>query len=98
LYRGDDLTQKGKLIDYFGLIVSGTANVMLDHLAVKTLSVGDCIGQCYMAGFSETADTHRYTIRAASSGMIGILAKGDIDVETQKHPDGVSTFFITNFE
>jgi hypothetical protein len=70
---------------------------MLDHLAVKTLSVGDCIGQCYMAGFSDTANTHRYTIRASSSGMIGILAEADIESEAQKHPDGVSNIFITNF-
>ena len=85
-----------QLIDYFGLIVSGTANVMLDHLSVKTLSTGDCIGQCYMADFSKTAENHRYTIRAASAGMIGILAIADIDTEAKKHPEGVSSCFITN--
>jgi hypothetical protein len=35
-----------------------------------------------MAGFSETAILHRYTIRAASAGMIAILAEGDIEKES----------------
>ena len=63
---------------------------MLDHTSVKEISIGDCVGQCYMANFSETADTHRYTIRASSAGMIAVLAKADIEHELKVHPEGVS--------
>jgi len=63
---------------------------MLEHTGVKQLTIGDCIGQCYMSDFSSTADTHRYTIRAVNSGVMAVLAKADIEGESKKNPEGLA--------
>ena len=86
----------GDTIDYFGIIVHGTASVMFEHNAAKALSIGDTIGQCYAAEFTDKeANKHIYTIRAKTSGLLAILPLGDIKSEVRKNPEAVSHCFLT---
>jgi CRP-like cAMP-binding protein len=98
LCRNDELTRQGDVIDYFGIIVHGEANVMFEHNAAKNLSIGDTIGQCFAADFTEKDNNkHPYTISAKTSGMIAILPLSDIKSESRKNPEAVRNNFISYF-
>ena len=96
MYSNDDLVQQGDVIDYFGIIVHGQANVMFEHNAAKNLSIGDTIGQCFAADFTEKDNNkHPYTISAKTSGMIAVLPLSDIKAESRKNPEAVRNKFIS---
>ena len=44
LLRGDDITKKGDWIDFFGIIVHGSAFVTFNYDNMKSLGVGSMIG------------------------------------------------------
>lgn len=63
---------------------------MFEHNAAKNLSIGDTIGQCFAADFTEKDNNkHPYTISAKTSGMIAILPLSDIKSESRKNPEAI---------
>ena len=86
----EDLCREGEPIDYFGIICHGTANVIFKHNAVKKLSVGDTIGQCFTAEFTTTQNKHLYTITTKTSGLIAVLPLGEVKSEIRKNPEAIS--------
>lgn len=78
----------GEPIDFLGIIVTGSAFVMLDHKNYKTIKIGDMIGHMFAADMT-TRDTHLATITASMDGMIAVLPFGDIKLEVRKSPEAL---------
>jgi CRP-like cAMP-binding protein len=86
--KNEDIVIAGEPIDFLGIIVSGSAFVMLDHKNYKTIKIGDMIGHMYAADMT-TRDTHLATITASMDGLIAVLPFSDIKLEVRKSPEAL---------
>ena len=83
--RNDFITKKGDEVDYFGIILHGTAFASVDHQRFRTLQIGDMIG--FMAVSELTAVMkHKYDVIAESDGIIALIPFGEIKSESRKNP------------
>ena len=85
LFRGDDITKRDDWIDFFGIIVHGSAFITFSYKNMKTLGIGSMIGQMNAADFT-TREKHLATITAATDGVIAIIAFGELKMEVRKNP------------
>jgi len=83
--RGDDIAKKDDWIDFFGIIVYGSAFITFNYDNMKTLGVGSMIGQMNAADFT-AREKHLATITAATDGIIAVIAFGELKMEVRKAP------------
>lgn len=50
--KGEEITKKDDYIDFFGIIVYGSAFITFEYANMKTLGVGSMIGQMNAADFT----------------------------------------------
>jgi signal-transduction protein with cAMP-binding, CBS, and nucleotidyltransferase domain len=77
LFRGDELVKAGEPVDYLGILIHGSAFVIIDHKNMKDLKLGDMIGHMFTSDLT-TRDTHLTTIVASMDGLLAVLLLGEI--------------------
>ena len=87
--KGEEICKKDDYIDFFGIICHGSAFITFEYASLKTLGVGDMIGQMIAADFT-TRERHTATIVAAVDGVIAVLPFGEMKMEVRKNPLEVS--------
>jgi CRP-like cAMP-binding protein len=88
VHRGEEIVRAGEPIEFVGIIVQGSAFVIIDHKNMKDIKLGDMLGHMYAADLCER-DTHLATVIASSDGMIAVLPFNDIKVELRRCPEGL---------
>ena len=84
-YRGEELCKKDDFIDFFGIIVHGSAFIEFEYANLKSLPVGSMFGQMNAADFS-TREKYNVTITAATDGILAIIPFGELKAEVRKSP------------
>ena len=63
LIRNDEIVKKDEIVDFFGIIVHGSAYICHEYKNMKSLHIGDMIGFMNAADFT-TRNRHLFTIKA----------------------------------
>ena len=87
--KGDEITKKDDAVDFYGIICHGSAFIQWEYANMKTLGLGDMIGQMSISDFN-SREKHTATIIAATDGIIAIIAFGELKMEVRKSPQEVS--------
>jgi CRP-like cAMP-binding protein len=77
LFRGEELVKAGEPIDFLGILIHGSAFVLIDHKNMKDLKLGDMIGHMFAADLT-TRDIHLTTIIASMDGLLAVLLLNEI--------------------
>lgn len=88
--KGDELTKKGDFVDYFGILLSGSAFVLMNDRNQKTMKIGDTIGQAFAADFTQN-EVHACTIIASMDGLIAVIPFGEL--KTLMKPPNSEAYF-----
>lgn len=91
--KGDELTKKGDFVDYFGIILAGSAFVLMNDRNQKTLKIGDTIGQSFAADFTQN-EIHSCTIIASMEGLLAVVPFGEMKT-LMKPPNSEAYFALT---
>ena len=70
----------------------GSAFITFEYANLKTLPIGSMIGHMNAADFS-AREKHLVTVKAATDGVIAVLAFGELKQEVRKNPQEVSRRF-----
>lgn len=92
IFRGEEIVKAGDFIDFLGILVSGSAFVIIDHKNLKDLKLGDMIGHMFAADLT-TRETHLTTIVASMDGLLAVLPFGEIKAELRRAPEAVFKCF-----
>ena len=86
--KGEEIVKAGDFVDYLGILVQGSAFVIMNEKNMKNLKLGDMLGHMAAADLS-TRETHLTTVIASMDGMMAVLPFGEIKAEIRRAPDAV---------
>jgi CRP-like cAMP-binding protein len=86
--RGEEIVRAGEPVDFFGILIQGSAFVLIEHRNMKTLKIGDMIGHMVASDFT-SKENHPATVVATIDGLIAVLPFGELKGELRRAPDAV---------
>ena len=93
LFRNEEICKKDDFIDFFGIIMHGSAFISFETSNNKSLGIGTMIGQMNFADMANK-EKHAVTVIAKTDGIIAVLPYGEVKMEVRRSPTQVSLFFL----
>lgn len=90
--RGEEIVKAGEPVDFLGILIQGSAFILIEHKNMKVLKLGDMIGHMVASDFT-TKDVHLATIVASIDGIIAVLPFGELKAELRRAPEAVFKSF-----
>lgn len=85
-FRGEEIVRAGEPVDFLGILIQGSAFLLIEHRNMKTLRVGDMIGHMVASDFT-TKENHPATVVATIDGLIAVLPFGELKAELRRAPE-----------
>lgn len=95
LKQGPDyLARRGQQVDYFGIIVSGEAEVAFENPKIDNIKLGkgDTIGHMLASEWISGPVVHKYNIKATTHGTMIVIPLAEIKGDLRKFPEAVSIY------